>query len=277
MSGARWAVRPVAGPGPAFERAHRLLEAEFGPRGELERRAVIEGWLGRPGWTRRDGLAQRYALLEAVDADGTLAGARDCHLVVDETAALVVVYLAHVVVVPAHRRAGVGGLLREAPVALARAALDELGAAGGDVLLAAEMEPPRDGEPDTVGRLVAYGRAGFRAIDPRAFPYAQPDFRDPAVIDVPRPLPLLAVVRRLGHEDAVAIPAGLVAAYQRHLDAVFATHCRAEHLAPRRERTLAALAAAGPEVPLLPLPRDAADRAALSPLRLDPVTAAGHG
>src|SRR5262245_31817996 len=85
-------VRDAAG--PAFSEAYGALAAEFAPRGELERREVIAGWLRRAS----------YYLLVARDEDGRLAGVRDCHVVVGHARNAVVVYLAHVLVLPAHRR-----------------------------------------------------------------------------------------------------------------------------------------------------------------------------
>jgi GNAT superfamily N-acetyltransferase len=268
-----WRLERIDGPGARFERAYGVLADEFAARGELERRAVIEGWLARDAggaWTYdRDGRAQRYWLIEALTASGELAAVRDCHVIVDAPSAIAVVYLAHVVVLPAHRRAGLASLLRELPITLARQALTELPVpAPAEIVLAAEMERPRLDDRDSLVRLVAYGRAGFAVIDPAALPYAQPDFREPAVIDdAPRPVPLLAVVRRVGREGAPTLPRRLARAYQLHLDAVFATHCLEAHLAPRREQALSALAAhASEEVPLLALPAHLDDEAAFARL-----------
>lgn len=244
-----------------FEDAYAALEREFAPRGELERREVVADWLAHDHERIVDGLAHRYHLLAARDEHG-LAGVRDCHTVVDRQRRVCVVYLAHVWVAPAHRRQGLASLLRAAPITLAKQALNE-----GEILLAAEMEPAVSDARDTLVRLVAYGLAGFRAIEPEALPYCQPDFRHPDVIgDTPHPLPLLAVVQRL---DSMAhtLPRALAEAYLRHLYAVFSTHCREEHLAPLRAHALAALAAwPNDEVPLLSLPRGPDDEAALAPL-----------
>jgi hypothetical protein len=166
-----------------------------------------------------------------------------------------------VLVAPEHRRMGLASLMRAAPLTLGRNALGRR----GDILLAAEMEPAVRDATDTLVRLVAYGRAGFRVVTPEALPYCQPDFRDPSIIGTsPRPLPLLAVVKRHG-DDGPMLPHALAEAYVRHLYAVFSTHCREEHLAAPRAHSLERLAAYG-EVPLLGLPRSVDDETALRPL-----------
>jgi hypothetical protein len=68
---------------------------------------------------------------------------------------------------------------------------------GGRIALASEMEAPNPGVPATLVRLGAYGKAGFRKIDPAAVPFLQPDFRDPGLIerDGEKPIPLQLVVR----------------------------------------------------------------------------------
>jgi GNAT superfamily N-acetyltransferase len=254
---ARYRLEPVASE-RAFEAAFGALDAEFGPRGEIERREVVERWLAR-GPDRLDGLAWHYHLLGAWEGDA-LAGARDCHVTVDEARGECVIYLAHTLVLPEHRRGGLASLLRAAPVTLARRAAPP----GAELLLAAEMEPASLAAADTLVRLVAYGRAGFRAVAPARLPYCQPDFRDLDALGEPaRPLPLLAVVKHIGH-DADTLPRSLCEAYVRHLYAVFGTHCRASDLARPRDHALAAIGSA--DVPLLPLPRSLDDRERLAPL-----------
>jgi GNAT superfamily N-acetyltransferase len=269
---------------PAFEEAYAALDAEFAARGELERRAVVAGWLdGAERGLRAMGPAGvlwwRYHLLVARD-DAGLAAVRDCHAVVDPSCGVGVVYLAHILVVPAHRGSGLGALLRAAPITLGKRALAEAGCARGalDLVLAAEMEPVRQEAPKTVARLVAYGRAGFAVVPPSCLPYCQADFRDLAALRAQDasveacPLPLLAVVRWIGHDGATALPARLAAAFVRHLYAVFATHCDEHDLARPRERSLSALGRSGLDpVPLLRLPSGPDDDEALAPLRDDAV------
>ncbi len=261
--------------GPEFARAFEALDREFGVRGELERRSVFEAWVARDAtgaWSQvGSGLWTCHHLIEATTPSDDLAAVRDCHVIVDPERRIAVVYLAHVLVLPAYRRRGLSEVMRAVAATLGRRALAELGPEGssGELVLAAEMEPASTTDPASIVRLVAYGRAGFSVIDPSALPYAQPDFRDPSLIGAtPRPLPLLAVVRRVGHEPESSLPTALAEAVIAHLyDGVFAAHCREEHLAGPRARALDALHRWGRDVvPLLPLPRDASETARLEPL-----------
>jgi hypothetical protein len=232
-------------------------------------------------------LGSTYHLLIARDDGGSLAGVRDCHVILDAAARVAVVYLAHALVLPRYRRTGLGALLRGAPIALARKALHQAGldASQVDILIAAEMEHPDPGDAASVVRLVVYGKDGFSAIDPVQLPYFQPDFRDLAALPAgtaPSPLPLLAVVRWLGHEGRAEIPARLARAFVTHLYSVFATHVPRDHLAFLQARTLGVLERTRGEkdsgendsgendVTLLPLPRALDDAAACSKLGFDP-------
>lgn len=252
-----------------FDEAYRILDAEFGARGELERREVIEKWI----FGRSSSEPKTYYLLVARDREGRIAAVRDCHVRMAKQANVVVAYLAHVIVLPEHRRTGLGAVMRAAPIALARRVASA--SPGMDILIAAEMEPVEPNEEATRIRLVAYGRAGFKAIEPSCLPYCQPDFRDlTKVKDTPKPLPLLAVVRWLENEDRERLPKRFAAAYVEVLYAVFGTHCREEDMAPLRKHTLDALAAApGEDVPLITLPAKTDDLAPFAPLLRDRVLA----
>src|SRR5207253_327439 len=116
----------------------------------------------------------------------------------------------------------------------------EWGLPENEIIFAAEQEFFDPSAADTAIRLIAYGRNGYQAIPPRVLPYAQADFRDVASgTGIAEPLPLLAVVRRLGHEGAPTLPVALAVAYVEHLYAVFSTHCRPEDLEPPRRHALA--------------------------------------
>lgn len=260
----------------AFVEAYAALAAEFGPRGELERREVIARWLDEPTERTEErheaALERTYHLLVARDAEGALAGVRDCHVILDRASGNATLYLAHVLVLPRYRRTGLGALFRTEAIAMARRDLGERGLpANIDLVLAAEMEPCALDDQVSIIRLAAYGKDGFAAIAPAALPYCQPDFRDfgdaPDGEERARPIPLLAVVRFLGHEGARSLPRPLARAFVTHLYAVFATHVRKGHLSTLETRTLEALDAFPPgDIPLLPLPRSTEDRAALTPL-----------
>jgi hypothetical protein len=252
---------------PAFAEAHAALDAEFGAKGELETLAAIHAYLAAATPTLG------YKLVVARDERGALAGVRDCHVSQDAGARLVIVFLSHVVVASGHRRSGLASLLREVPAVLGRRAAADLGE-GVDVMLAAEMEPFDAEDPATVVRLYAYGRAGFKIVDPRAMPYCQPDYREHARIDATglRPVPLLAVVRWIGHEGARELPKRLAAAFVEHLYRIVGAHCRQSDLAPPRAHTLGVLAAwPGDTAPLLDAPASLDDARALAPLSRDRV------
>lgn len=258
----RYTLQEVTGPGPAFDDAWRALSGFFGPRNEIERRDVLERWLVDPV---TDGpIRVRYHLVVARAADGSLAGARDCFVTLDGERC--VVLLSHSLVEPAHRRSGLAGLLRTAPAALARRAVAEAGMPPETpILLVAEMEPVDPGDPGSLVRLLAYGRAGYVAVPPAAMPYCQPDFRDlDALGEDQRPIPMVLVARWLGREGA-PIPKAHVEGIVRSFRAIHLRACRRADLDALLVRALAALAAypADP-VPVLPLAGDAAD--VLAPL-----------
>lgn len=256
-----------------FDEGFRVLDEVFGPRGELERREVLDIWFGalrRPPERWASSVTCRYHLLLARDRDGALAGVRDCFVTLDASAGRCVVLLSHTLVLGPHRRSGLASLLRAAPAALARRGAEEAGLdpRAVEIVLFAEMEPVAPAEPDTVVRLIAYGRAGFRVIPPEIFPYVQPDFRDLAALgEQASPLPLIAVIRQVGHEDRAEMPRERAEACLRHVHAIHACDNRLEDIAAIQEHTRRALAAfAGETLPLLPLPRSGAEIQALGPL-----------
>lgn len=245
-----------------FEAAYGALDAEFGGRGELERREVVEKWLRSPE-------PRTFHLLTARTHDGSMAAIRDCHVCVDRKANAIVVYLAHVLVMPEHRRSGLASLMRAAPLALARRIAAQSGLPSPDILLAAEMEPAIKDDPATLVRLVAYGRSGFSAIDPARFPYCQPDFRDLERMpgEAAHPHPFIGIVRWIGHDGAPSLPKRLATAYVEDLYGVFGTHCRATDLEPIRRHTLRVLEeSGGDDVPLLVLPSSPTDEGRVQPL-----------
>ena len=260
-------IREVRGSGEVDE-AYAVLDAWFGVRAELERREVIDAWLALADGVQLGDVRLRYHLLTARTPDGTLAGVRDCHVTVDAVRGICVIYLAHVYVMPDHRRTGLAQRLRDVPLELARRDLNRWGLCEGEILFAAEQEFYDPTALDTAVRLVAYSRTGYQAIPPRVLPYSQADFRNVAAgLGVAQPLPLLAVVRRLGHESEPTLPLALGIAFVEHLYAVFSTHCRPEDLDAPRRHALGALAASGlSEIPLLRLPSRLDDHAALDAL-----------
>jgi len=248
-----------------FTLGHRVIDGAFGPTGEIEREETLRAWFAVGSLSEPDApIRAHYHLLLARDSDGALAGVRDCFVTVDPHAnhgvGRAVVLLSHSFVLEDYRRTGLAALLRTAPVALARRALADAGAPGGEVLLVAEMELIDPRARISVIRLVAYGKAGYGVIPPHVLPYAQPDFRDlyagPTPL-IPAPLPFVALVRQVGEEHLPTVSVARVAAIVHHLQAVHRCHCRPSDIAPIRDHALAGLAAWGTApVPLLRPRRD---------------------
>ncbi|KYG11235.1 hypothetical protein BE21_57960 [Sorangium cellulosum] len=255
----------------AFDEGYRALDEVFGPKGEIERREVLAAWFAGQHTDPAAPIEARYHMLLARSADdGRLAGVRDGYVTLDRAARRCVMLLSHALVLPAYRRSGLAALLRAAPVALARRALEGagLGGSSAEVMLAAEMEAVDPDDRDTVVRLIAYGRAGFAIVPPAVLPYAQPDFRDLAALGAaPVPLPLLAVVRQVGEEGRDDIPRARAESFLRHYQAVHAAEVSQGELAPIRDNALARLAAfPGERVPLIRIPRDTAEIAGFAPV-----------
>jgi hypothetical protein len=166
---------------PEFELAYEQLWHEFGGRGEMETRRVIEE---RIAWDPARPVGHcvlAYELL-VLRRGGTLAALRDHTAVVRLDAKQqarhgpVVVHLSHALV-SARSGSGLAGGCA-APLQAARRCAAAAGAApDAPVVLVAEMDPPDPAEPARGVRLRSYERAGFRKLEPAAAPYAQPDFR----------------------------------------------------------------------------------------------------
>ena len=253
----------------AFDEGWRALDEEFGKNLEIERRDMLEAWFAAGSLSPSEApISAWYHLVLARDADGALAGVRDCFVTVDPAARRAVVLLSHSLVFPAYRRTGLAALLRTVPVALAREALLPWAPEGGEILLVAEMEAVEAHDRASVIRLLSYARAGFAVVPPRALPYAQPDFRELDKLGIePVPLPFLAVVRQVGEEERASISRERVRAVIEHLYAVHRCHVRLEHLDPIRAWARAGLEAwPGDPIPLLRPPTRVEDVALLAPL-----------
>lgn len=250
----------VEGPrDPEFDLAYEHLWREFGEGGGMERRRVIEERLAwepaRP--VGRHALAYEMLVLRR---RGALAALRDHTAVVRLDARQqprhgpVVVHLSHALVLPAERGSGLAAWLRALPLAAARRAASAAGCAPGTpVVLAAEMEPRDEAEPERMVRLRSYERAGFAMVDPAVAPYAQPDFRAPEQLAdaAPRALPFALVLRRVGREAERTIPAVELAAVVESIYAVYAVHVPAVALDPLRA-SAAAWTSRRPTFRLLP-------------------------
>jgi hypothetical protein len=130
--------------------------------------------------------------------------------------------------------------------------------------LCAEMEYFSPDERLSWQRILFYGRGGFDAINPRHFPYQQPDFREPEVIRSTsnRPLPFMFLTRRLGNERQAWLPIDEASAMMRLVYDDFACHVPPEFLANSLQLVLDRLAERAKTksfVELLPLPTGVKD------------------
>jgi hypothetical protein len=256
----RFVLEPVTTRGQ-FEEGFALLDLQFGPLGEMEREEVLSAWFDRGSLSPPEAAIQaRYHMVLARDEHGTIAGVRDAYVTTDRAAKRVVVLLSHSLVLPPFRRSGLASLLRAVPVPLAEMALP-----GAEVMLGAEMEMVRPDNRDSVVRLVAYGRAGFQAIPPQAIGYAQPDFGEPR--DDARPIPMLAIVRRIGAERETTIARDRAWSFVAHYHAVQSCHCDARQMAAIRANAERVFAEHPDDpIPLARLPRHPTERELLRPL-----------
>lgn len=276
---------------PDFGRAFRMLWDAFGPAGEMESEEVIrEMMLEDDTVPMADGGFARFFLLVARDrATGAIRGVRDGRVFVNPhyDADLCVIYLSHIFMAPEARGTVLTYWLRIAPMDLAITYLHLLHQRGRIALpapdaphkhygmridLAAEVEYFSPEDKLSLQRLLFYGRGGFDAIDPRHFPYRQPDFRPPAEIAATgdRPHPFMLLLRRVGREREARLPIHEARAVMRLLYDDFETFCEPENLATSLDVVLTRLdereKAGKQDVALLPLPTGASDLKRVKPL-----------
>jgi hypothetical protein len=263
---------------PDFERAYQILWEAFGPPGEMEPEYAIRQFLlDNPFEPIASGTYIRYFLLVAKDREGNLRGVRDGSVLYNPAYApdLCLVYLSHIFMLPQARGTVLTYWLRIAPVELAVEYLRQLQQRGLVALpepeqpgkyygvklnLAAEMEYFSPEDRLSLQRILFYGRGGFDVIDPRHFPYRQPDFRDPVVIQATgnTPVPFMLLLRRMGRERQARLPIAEASAVMRLLYDEFACFCTPEFLQNSldvvHQRLEERRAQGKPDVALLPLP-----------------------
>ncbi len=260
-----------------FGKAYELLWDAFGPHGEMEREQAIRQFLIDDSYEpTATGTFIKYFLLVAKDREGNIRGVRDGSVLVNPGYApeLCVVYLSHIFTVPEARGTVLSYWLRIAPMELAiqyLKDLHELGkikvpmpeepgkSFGMTIDLAAEMEYFSPEDRISWQRILFYGRGGFDAIDPRHFPYLQPDFREPGIVKQTgdRPMPFMVLLRRMGREKRALLPIEEARAVMRLLYDDFACHCAPDTLASSLQLVLDRLeerARTKAYVRLLPLP-----------------------
>ena len=276
---------------PDFPRAFQVLWDAFGASGEMEPESVVrEMMLEDPTVPMLGGSYARFFLLVARDrATGAIRGVRDGRVLVNPAYApdLCLVYLSHIYMLPEARGTVLTYWLRIAPLDLAVTYLHTLHQRGKITLpqpdapgkyfgmrvdLAAEMEYFSPEDKLSLQRILFYGRGGFDVIDPRHFPYRQPDFRDPAAIAATgdHPVPFMLLLRRVGREREARLPIDEARAVMQLLYDDFATFCEPTHLASSLDVVLGRLeerrARGKNDVALLPLPTGAGDLKRLKPL-----------
>jgi len=262
---------------PAFPAAYQILWDAFGPQGEMEREEAIRGFLrDDPMVPTPEGTFFRYFLIVARDRHGRLLGVRDGTILINPSYApdLCVVYLSHIFMLPEARGTVLSYWLRIAPVEIAMEYLADLHKAGRIVMpapndpgksfgmridLVAEMEYFSPSERISWQRVLFYGRGGFDVINPRHFPYMQPDFREPDLIRETgnQPIPFMMLVRRMGRERQATMPIAEASAIMRLMYDDFACFSAREHLESSLQRVLDRLAERTTRkdfVELLPLP-----------------------
>ena len=276
---------------PDFKRAYQVLWEGFGAAGEMESEAVIRKMMLDDSTVELPtGTFARYFLLVARDrATGTIRGVRDGRVLVNQTydPDLCLIYLSHIFVLPEARGSVLTYWLRIAPLDLAVTYLHALHQRGLITLpapdapgryfgmrvdLAAETEFFSPEDKLSLQRILFYGRGGFDVIDPRHFPYRQPDFRPPELVarTGDRPVPFMLLLRRVGREREARLPIEEARAAIRLLYDDFKTFCEPTHLASSLDVVLGRLeerrAKGKNDVALLPLPTGARDLKRLKPI-----------
>ena len=276
---------------PDFKRAYQVLWDGFGEAGEMEPESVIRQMLlYDSALALPSGTYARYFLLVARDrATGTIRGVRDGRVLVNPAydPNLCLVYLSHIFMLPEARGTVLTYWLRIAPLDLAVSYLHSLHQKGRITLpapdapgryfgmrvdLAAETEYFSPEDKLSLQRILFYGRGGFDVIDPRHFPYRQPDFRAPELIarTGDRPVPFMLLLRRVGREREARLPIDEAGAAIKLLYDDFAEFCEPTHLASSLDLVLKRLeerrAKGKNDVALLPLPTGPRDLKRLKPI-----------
>ena len=239
---------------PFFSQAFGALSAEFGDAGEMEQDSVIAR---RMQWLPEqmiNGASMQYAL-QLVTRRGEFVAVRDHTVIILESEPGAVVHLSHNLVSPDWRRSGIAGWMRALPVATAMDSIQTLRLpSASPVTLVGEMEHFDPTRSATLVRLTAYEKAGFKMVDPELVSYLQPDFRDPAEIDIssgPQPLPLTLMLRRIGREAEGFVSGAEILHKVKALYKMYASEFRSADMYQVYE-SLKNYPAAGARIPLKP-------------------------
>jgi hypothetical protein len=219
---------------PLFETAYKLLEEEFGAKGELETREVLHNRMQWKPTQPVNGCGMLYNLM-------LLLIGNECVALRDHTAIMradydeVVVHLSHVFVTPKWRRKGLAAILRTIPILTARKCAALLGKPEAPVTLFCEMEPIDLSIPANRIRRMSYEQAGFLALGAK-LGYMQPDFRPFDKIDADpagaRPILFDILLRRVGFEKKTSVGSAKVVTDVEMIYAMYATSFRAKDMEP---------------------------------------------
>lgn len=240
---------------PLAIRCYDRLWEEFGERGEMELREVIERRFRWPTELTPGARSFLYEMVAVLEGDSLIAVRDQSAIVAAGRVRAAVVHLSHVWIDPTWRGTGLAGWLRALPIETARRCSRlHGGPEPARVTLVAEMEHPEGGE-DVARRtrLRAYEAAGFSKIDPKGVSYQQPDFRSPEVIDRDgvKPIPLSLIVRRVGLEYETVVSTDEVREIVTALYSMYSLTNEERHMAPLWA-SLASYPPPGGIVPLVP-------------------------
>lgn len=251
----------------SFDAGYDMLDSFFGPLGELEDRAALADFVDAGLIPYTETAEGHYRMILAWDGD-RLAGVRDFYVDLEREQRLSVIALSHAYVAPEYRRTGLAALFRAAPSTLGREVLGRV-FPGLNVpcMVTAEMEPADPDHPETIVRLIAYGRSGFSVLDPRWMRYSQPDFRDVVGLGFGHTaLPLLGVVRRLDDPRSATAPKALAAAFPQLFHVCHRMYLPRWRVDPSESYALSTLEGAPDDIALLPLPTGPENLDRLRPL-----------
>jgi len=224
---------------PLFPLAYRKLCEEFGPKDEIEAPSVLQARMRWKPSCLIDGCAFKYRMF-LVRRKREFVAVRDHTAIVRPESGACLVHLSHALVGPKWRRSGISGWLRALPVRTARTCIAAAKLpADTPITLAGEMEPQSLSDPSRIIRLKAYEKAGYKKIDLTAFPYFQPDFRDPKTIDAtggPSPVPFSLIIRRIGREAEDHISSAEARWIVETLYKMYAVEFRPQDMQPMFER-----------------------------------------
>jgi hypothetical protein len=190
---------------PRFNQVYEELWKEFGAKGEVEQREVLESRFSWSPAKSDAGYSFGYEMISVFKRSQFVAVRDHTSILCHHHPSEAVVHLSHALIDSSYRGTGIAGWLRAWPILNARACLEMAGLdSRSPITLVAEMDPYDPKREGAIARSKSYQKAGFLMVDPSRFDYWQPDFRPFELIDRdggPKPLSLRLVIRRVGRES----------------------------------------------------------------------------